>query len=75
MPGDAVPAWDPAGLYRFERSSSKGPVKGTLRGDRISLAGADPRGQLEIMWLQRDGRDLAGSTWRQTGDFRATRAD
>lgn len=44
------------------------------RGDRLSLAAADPRGQMEIMWLRRNGAGLAGSTWRRNGDFRATPA-
>ncbi|MEE9128918.1 MAG: serine hydrolase domain-containing protein [Phycisphaerales bacterium] len=50
------------------------PVVWTVvRGDRLSVVAADPRGQLEILWLQQDGRNLAGSSWRRAGDFRATR--
>ena len=46
----------------------------SLQGNRLSVAAVDPRGQLEVLWLRGSGDMIEGSSWRTTGDIRATRS-
>lgn len=62
-----------SGAIRPEEGAEMPVVWTSVRGAELSLVAADPRGQLEIVWLHRDGSNLAGSTWRRNGDFRARR--
>ena len=44
-----------------------------VTGQHLSVSAADPKGQLEILWLTGDGDSLSGSSWRTQGDVKAVR--